>query len=156
MTTEEKRPTREQGAGVADGGEAAVRSPSKPRPRPAATSGEAAVVALRMEDLTLWVMERVARMPRAHKFTLGERLVETCLEVTCALVDATYTRDRRPLLANASKALTRARVLVRLGRRLGATSDKQAAYFAEQSNEVGKMLGGWARAAARAIPAPTP
>ncbi|MBN1610413.1 MAG: four helix bundle protein [Polyangiaceae bacterium] len=140
----------------ADGGEAAVRSPSKPRPRPAATSGEAAVVALRMEDLTLCVMERVARMPRAHKFTLGERLVETCLEITCALVDATYTRGRRALLASASRALTRARVLVRLGRRLGATSDKQAAYFAEQSNEVGKMLGGWARAAARAIPASTP
>jgi hypothetical protein len=93
-----------------------------------------------MEDLTLWVMEWVARMSRAHKFTVGERMAGTCLGVTCAPVDATYVCNRRALLARASKAVMRARVPVRLG----AASEKQAGYFAAQSHEVGKMPGGWA------------
>jgi hypothetical protein len=58
-----------------------------------------------MEELTLWVMQRVAQMPRAHKFTVGDRLVETCLDVTGALVDASFTRDKGALLAGASRGV---------------------------------------------------
>jgi hypothetical protein len=35
-----------------------------------------------MEDITHWVVERVATMPREHKFALGDKPVEACLEVT--------------------------------------------------------------------------
>ena len=45
-------------------------------------SGDPAVVALRMEDLTRWVIQRVAKMPREHRFTIGDRLVETSLELS--------------------------------------------------------------------------
>jgi hypothetical protein len=47
-----------------------------------------------MEDLTLWVVQRVAQMPKAHKFTLGERWTETCLDVTSRLVDASFLRNK--------------------------------------------------------------
>jgi len=30
-----------------------------------------AAIALQMEDLTLWVLERVAKFPRAHEFTVA-------------------------------------------------------------------------------------
>lgn len=56
-----------------------------------------------MEDLSLWVVERVAKMPRDHKFTIGDRLIEACLTVTTLLIDATYTRDKRWLGANRAK-----------------------------------------------------
>lgn len=49
-------------------------------------------------------------MPRDHKFTLGDKLVETCLEVTTLLTEASYVRDKLTLLASASRALTRARL----------------------------------------------
>lgn len=71
-------------------------------------AADPAVVALRMEDLALWTLERVAKMPRDHKFTLGDKLVETCLEVTTLLTEASYVRDKLTLLASASRALTRA------------------------------------------------
>jgi hypothetical protein len=106
---------------------------------------EPAAIALRMEDLTVWVVERVAKMPREHKFTVGDRLIETCLEVTSGLVEASFVRDKLALLAAASRALTRARVLARVARRLRLFSDAQAEYFADQSLEVGRMLGGWTR-----------
>ena len=47
-----------------------------------------------MKTLLAWVVERVAKFPRDHKFTIGDRLIETCLDITCHLVDATYRRDR--------------------------------------------------------------
>jgi len=61
---------------------------------PAVPNAGPAALALRMEDITHWVLERVAKMPRAHKFALGDKLAEACLEVTCALVDATYMRSK--------------------------------------------------------------
>jgi hypothetical protein len=51
-----------------------------------------------MEELTLWVIQRVAKMPRAHRFTVGNRLTETCLDVTATLLDAGFSRDKRALL----------------------------------------------------------
>ena len=42
-----------------------------------------------MEDVTHWAIERVAKMPREHKFAIGDKLVEACLDVTCTLVEAT-------------------------------------------------------------------
>jgi hypothetical protein len=99
-----------------------------------------------MEDLTVWVVERAAAMPRAHKFTIGDKLVETCLEITSLLVEASFVHDKLPLLAQASRALTRARVLARVAQRLRLLSDAQREHFIAQSLEIGRMLGGWTRA----------
>jgi len=112
---------------------------------PHVASSEPAVIALRMEDLTVWMIERVAKMPRDHKFTVGDKLVEACLETTTLLVEASFIREKAPLLAQASRALTRGRVLVRIAHRLHLLSDSQRVYFADQTLEIGKMLGGWTR-----------
>lgn len=94
-------------------------------------------------------MARAATMPQKHKFTVGDKLVETCLEVTCLLVEASYTRDKLALLARASRGLTRARVLARLATRARALSPDQLAHFERETVEVGRMLGGWTRSARR-------
>lgn len=114
-----------------------ARSPSK--------AGEAAVCALRMEDLTVWVVERAAKFPRDHKFTVGEKWVETCLEVTTLLTEASFVRDKLSLLAQASRALTRARVLCRIAQRLKLLTPAQREHFSENSLEIGRMIGGWTR-----------
>ena len=98
-----------------------------------------------MEDLCVWAVERAAKFPREHKFTIGDRLVETCLEITTLLVEASFVRDKLPLLASASRALTRARVLVRMAQRLRLVTPAQRQHFAGESIEIGKMLGGWTR-----------
>lgn len=107
----------------------------------------APVIALRMEGLLVWVVERVAKFPREHKFTVGDRLVETCLDITSHLVEASYRRDKRHDLAAASRGLVRARVLVRLARQLRCVSEAQHLHFVKESDEVGRMLGGWLKAA---------
>ena len=116
---------------------APARSPSK--------TGEAAVCALRMEDLTVWAVERAAKFPRDHKFTVGDKWVEICLEVTTLLTEASFVRDKLPLLAQASRALTRARVLCRIAQRLKLLTPAQREHFSDNSLEIGRMIGGWTR-----------
>ena len=98
-----------------------------------------------MEDLTTWTIERATKMPREHKFVVGDKLVETCLEITTLLVEASFARDKLELLARASRALTRARVIVRIAQRLRLLSEKQREHFINESLTIGKMLGGWTR-----------
>lgn len=109
--------------------------------------GGRAIVALHMEDLTMWTVERTAKMPREHKFTVGDKLVETCLEITTLLAEASYVRDKLALLAAASRGLTRARLLVRIGQRLHLLSAAQREFFSSQSLAIGKMIGGWTKPA---------
>ncbi len=98
-----------------------------------------------MEELTGWVLDRVAKMPREHRFTIGDRLIATALDVTTLLCEAAYTRDKLPILQRASRELLRAQVLVRLaqGRRL--LSIDQREYFGKETSEIGKMIGGWTK-----------
>lgn len=80
---------------------------------------------------------------------MGDRLVEACLEITTALIDATYlphrSRDKLARLHGASRGLTRARVLVRLAQRLGVLSSSQRELFSRRSDAIGRMLSGWTR-----------
>lgn len=132
----------ESGKGSGSEGGPGAKPPAKP-------GGNAPVVALRMEDITHWVVERVAKMPRDHKFAIGDKLVEACLDVTCALVEATYVRDKLALLAQASRGLVRGRVLARLANRSRLLSHDQLAHFERETLEVGRMLGGWTRSVRR-------
>ena len=54
-----------------------------------------------------WLMETVERFPKAQKFLLGDRIQKTALDVLEALIEATYTRDRRGHLLRANLGLER-------------------------------------------------
>jgi len=41
----------------------------------------------------LWLTPALERSPKAHKFTLGDRIQNQALDVLEALIEATYTRD---------------------------------------------------------------
>jgi len=130
------RPAKEDAGGQPE-------RPAGRRPPPAAP-----VIALRMEGLLTWTAERVAKFPRDHKFTVGDRLLETCLDIMAALTEAAYRRDKQAVLATASRGLVRARILARLARVLLCLSEAQHLHFVRESDEVGRMLGGWIRSGA--------
>ncbi len=139
MSDDAENSPREKPGGPGAEPRAKKHSPKPPLPP---------VIAIRMEALLQWVVERVAKFPRDHKFTVGDRLIETCLDVTCALVEASYKRDKVHELGQASRALVRARLLFRLARALHCVSEAQHLHFAKESDEIGRMLGGWLRATA--------
>ncbi len=119
---------------------------SEARPARGRGGSAPAVAALRMESVSLWVVQRVEAFPRSHRFTIGDRWIETCLDAQTSLVEASYVRDKRGLLLGASRALVRGRVLARMAAALRAISLDQEAHFARESGEIGRMIGGWLRA----------
>lgn len=105
-----------------------------------------------MEQPSVWVVQHAADFPRKHRFTIGDRWIETCLDVQTSLVEATYVRDKRALLLAASRGLVRARVLTRIATSLHCISLNQEAHFSRESTEIGRMVGGWLRSLARRRP----
>jgi hypothetical protein len=111
-----------------------------------------AVAALRMEPLVVWVIQRVDNFPRKSRFTIGDRWIDTCLDIQTSLVEASYVREKRALLLSASRGLVRARVVARVATTLHALSLDQEAHFDRETTELGRMIGGWLRSLASKRP----
>ena len=50
------------------------------------------------QQFILWLVPTIEKFPRSQKFLLGDRIQSTALDVLEALIEATYTRDRRDKL----------------------------------------------------------
>ena len=99
----------------------------------------------KLYDVISWLLGRVEKFPRSQKFTLGDRIVNLALDTLELLIEATYTRDRLPLLRKANVQLEKLRFLIRLCHDFKLLSAKQYAYISNEINEVGKLIGGWIR-----------
>ena len=96
-------------------------------------------------DLTVWTAERVARFPRTHHYTIGQRMVTTLLDVQELLIEAHYSKEKRTLLRRVNLLLERLRLLVRLSKDLRCLSLSQYEFSARAINETGRLVGGWLR-----------
>jgi hypothetical protein len=62
----------------------------------------------------LWLIQATEKFPRSHKFTFGDRVHNTALDVLEALIETTYTRDRAQHLRCANLGIEKLRYLLRL------------------------------------------
>jgi len=85
----------------------------------------------------------------ANRFTVGERLTATALDLLTALVEAAYSRKKEPLLDTASQKVNTIRFLLRLAKDLQLLSADSWGFSAESLDEVGRMVGGWRKASGR-------
>ncbi|NWG75262.1 MAG: diversity-generating retroelement protein Avd [Rubrivivax sp.] len=100
-----------------------------------------------MYDLAKWLLMRVQAFPRSLRFTLGDRIAESAMDIHLALVEAAYSRDKKPHLRQANFELTKLRTLVRMAKDVRAISIKQYGYASRCSVQVGSQVGGWLRSA---------
>ncbi len=70
---------------------------------------EPAVVAQRAYDWTLWVIPKAEKFPKSYRFTLGDSLVKSSMELLLNLVDATYQTRNVDSLEAASREINRIR-----------------------------------------------
>jgi hypothetical protein len=91
-------------------------------------------------------MQTVERFPRSQKFLLGDRIQTTALDVLEELIEATYTRDRRGHLASANLGLEKLRFLIRLAFDQRHLDTRRYEHAARSIDEVGRLIGGWAKA----------
>lgn len=103
-----------------------------------------------MYQFTLWLVPTVEKFPRSQKFLLGDRIQSTALDVVERLIEATYTRSRRPALQAANMGIEKLRVLVRLATEMRYLDERRYEHAARNLDEVGRLVGGWMKADAQA------
>jgi hypothetical protein len=101
-------------------------------------------------DFVLWLLPKVENFPRTHRFTVGERLTAHGLDLLTSLVEAGYARQKVELLEQASRKVNSTRYLLRLAKDLKLMSIEAYGFSAEKLDEIGRMVGGWSKAAAKA------
>lgn len=92
----------------------------------------------------------VEKFPRSQKFLLGDRLQGLALDLVERLIEATYTRDRRPPLRAANVILQKMRLMLRLAFDLHHLDARRLEYAAKTVDEIGRLIGGWLKADAAA------
>jgi hypothetical protein len=67
-------------------------------------------------DYAKWVLERVESFPKNQKYVLGQRLSHQVMEVLELLVEASYSREKRDLLATVNRKMEVVRWTVRMSK----------------------------------------
>jgi hypothetical protein len=110
---------------------------------------DAPLVVGKTYDFVLWLLPKVEGFPRHHRFTVGERLTNHGLDLLTVLVEAAYSRRKTDLLQEARRKVNTTRYLLRMAKDLKLLSIKSYGFSAEKLDEIGRMVGGWSKAAAR-------
>ena len=79
-------------------------------------SERGAPVILKFYDLMLWTMNHTSRFPRHHRYSLGNRIESTLLDLLDILVQARYQRNNVACLDRANVLLERLRFQMRLAK----------------------------------------
>ncbi|MEP6540018.1 MAG: diversity-generating retroelement protein Avd [Bryobacteraceae bacterium] len=105
------------------------------------------VVVGKAYDFVLWLLPKVEKFPRSHRFTVGERLSSQGLDVLVILTEAAYASSKDELLTQANRKINSTRLLLRLAKDLKLLSLDAYGFAAEKLDEIGRMAGGWRKAA---------
>lgn len=96
-------------------------------------------------DLTRWLLPLAEGFPRKFKFTLGDRLQTTALDLCLALVEASHAQATERPLYRADRILDQLRLLGRLSYDLRVVPVRRYEKLSEAIEELGRMIGGWLR-----------
>jgi hypothetical protein len=93
--------------------------------------------------LALWLIPKTSTMPRAHRFTLGDRIYSQSLDLVTTLTQASFSRDKSRALETASGRVNSLRILLRLAKDIQIFSFDSYTYGTGLLDEIGRMIGGW-------------
>ncbi len=87
----------------------------------------------------------IPSFPKTKRYTLGQKLDNTSLDILELIITATYlSRDKKlPILQKAGIKLELLKILIRLSYEIKCIDSKKYQQSSLQIIEIGKMLGGW-------------
>ena len=94
-------------------------------------------------DLIIRFFQETRNFPREHKFTLGQKIKDTGLELLDWIIMANLERDKRPALKEINLRVERLRIYTRLSYDLKVIGIKKYEVLSKYIDEIGKMVGGW-------------
>jgi hypothetical protein len=90
-----------------------------------------------------WLLPTLEKFPKSQKFTLGDRIQNGALDVLERLIEATYSRQPGPMLAQVNLGLEKLRFLFRLAADLHVLDLRRYEFAARAIDEVGRLVGSW-------------
>jgi hypothetical protein len=94
-------------------------------------------------DLILWYIPHLNKMPRDHKFGLGDKIAESLYLILDRLIEARYRAEKISILREINITLERVRYQTRLMKDFQIFSVRRYEYASGLLIEVGGMLGNW-------------
>jgi hypothetical protein len=94
-------------------------------------------------DLIQWYVPILNRLPRNHKFTLGDRAITELYDLLEGLIEARYAREKLHKLEQLNSKLDILRYQTRMLLDFKLISFDRYQYASQQINNVGIDLGGW-------------
>jgi 23S rRNA-intervening sequence protein len=94
-------------------------------------------------DLIKWYVPILNRLPRDHKFMLGDRMITGLYDLLEGLIKARYAKDKLTILEPLNGSLDILRHQTRLLLDFELIKTERYEYASKLINEVGSELGGW-------------
>jgi hypothetical protein len=96
-------------------------------------------------ELIKWYVPILNRLPKEHKFTLGERMVGSLYDLLGGLILARYAPDKRTILTGLNTQLDILRYQSRLLLDFQLIQQDRYARATQLMTDIGKDLGGWTK-----------
>lgn len=90
-----------------------------------------------------YILDISGKFPRSLRFNLADRLTNEGLDVLEYIVEAIYSRRKRPILDRANLSIEKIRALLHLAVERQCLSVHQWEHISSEINEAGAMVGGW-------------
>ncbi|MEB3232235.1 MAG: diversity-generating retroelement protein Avd [Leptolyngbyaceae bacterium] len=94
-------------------------------------------------DLIKWYVPILNRLPRNHKFLLGDRMVKGLYDLLDGLIQARYAQNKLPQLQALNSHLDILRHQTRLLLDFNLIKPERYQYAGQLINNIGTDLGGW-------------
>ncbi|MCC3415990.1 MULTISPECIES: diversity-generating retroelement protein Avd [unclassified Microcoleus] len=94
-------------------------------------------------DLIKWYVPILNRLPRTHKFTLGDRMIGGLYDILEGLIVARYAQEKLARLEILNGKIDILRHQTRLLREFDLMSIERYEYVVKLVNDIGSELGGW-------------
>ncbi|MBD1213840.1 MAG: diversity-generating retroelement protein Avd [Dolichospermum circinale Clear-D4] len=94
-------------------------------------------------DCIKWYVPIIERLPKIHKFTLGDRIINQLYDLLEGLIQAKYAKNKLPQLESLNTKLDILRYQTRMMLDFNKMSVERWEYAIKLIDEIGTELGGW-------------
>ena len=96
-------------------------------------------------DFALYLIQRVEKFPRHHRYSLGVAIENRLQEILALLLRAKFARDKTGPLGEANIQLDVLRFQLRMAKDLRALPVKSHGHANKLMLDIGSQIGGWLR-----------
>ena len=94
-------------------------------------------------DLIIWYVPIINRLPKTHKYQIGDRLVNNLYNFLELLIIAKYASEKLNILEFLNPKLDIIRYQTRIILDFQLINNKRYEYISQLITEIGKELGSW-------------